>query len=81
MTVLTDEQFDALKRAAVSPPITHVWGGWSEELHERVYAPLIAAGLVVQTRVCGGKYPIARSGSPVYEATEAGRELVRRRAS
>ena len=76
MIAWTDEQLDALKHAAMVPPITHVWGGWSEELHERVYVPLIAAGLVVQTRVRGGKYPTARSGAPVYEATDAGRKIV-----
>jgi hypothetical protein len=73
---LTDEQMDALARSTASPDL--FGGDWSEELHRRVYTPLIRAGLVVQTTK---PYPPDPNSELVhYEATEAGRELVRRRA-
>jgi hypothetical protein len=74
---LTDEQMNALVRTTASPDL--FGGEWSEELHERVYAPLIEAGLVVQTE---RPHPSDPDYELVhYEATEAGRELVRRSAT
>jgi len=74
---LTDEQMNALARATAAPDLAG--GDWSDEMHERVYEPLIESGLIVQTL---RPYPPDPNYEIVhYEATEAGRELVRRRAS
>lgn len=76
---ISQEQLEALRYAARVPPITHLYdGGWTKELHDRVYVPLLTAGLIVQTTVRGGKYPITREGPPIYEATDAGRVLVKK---
>jgi len=77
-TSLTDEQLDALARASASPDLP-VERDWTEELHERVYAPLVAAGLVVQSvrpYEPDPDYEVVH-----YETTEAGRDLLRRTAS
>lgn len=77
MTSMTDEQLVALARATASPDLNG--GDWSEDAHDRVYAPLIDAGLIVQTT---RPYPPDPDFEIVhYEATDAGRDLVRRTAS
>jgi hypothetical protein len=80
-TSFTDEQLDALARASASPdlPVERVDRAWTKEMHERVYVPLIAAGLVVQSvrpYEPDPDYEVVH-----YETTEAGRVLLRRTAS
>lgn len=75
---LTDEQLAALGRATASPDL--LGGDWSEELHARVYVPLIKLGLVVQTTRPYEPDPLAYD-LVHYEATDAGRAVARRTAS
>jgi hypothetical protein len=77
--ILTDEQLDALARAASIPDLFE-GREWTEELHERVYIPLIEAGLVVES--LKPYLPDPENFELMhYEATEAGRALVKKTAS
>lgn len=74
----TAEQLDALARASSTPDLDED-REWTEELHERVYVPLIAAGLIAQTMRDHATDPEMEVVH--YETTELGIALLKRTAS